>query len=193
MNITSTIPKQDLQKINSIAHRSDSTALNYSAADIAELQLIAAQCPYEYGFSVYIARALLSPVDTTNYHNTCEMLIEDNNRSVIQTPASEESEKLIISVYPNPATDEISILVEASDIEGSYNYQIFDLEGRELSIIRQGTYNSTENFDVSSLTRAFIFSILQTIKEILITKEFQLSDKTYIRQDATSCRFFLSF
>ena len=150
-----------LKKVNGIAHRSDSSALNYSANDISELQFIASQCPYEYGPAVYLARALLSPVDTTIYQNTCEILNEISDKNAIQSSPDEENPVLLINIFPNPTANEFSIFVEA-ETDGSYQFQIIDLNGRKLSSVKVGTFNSPENVDISYLNEGiYIVSIME--------------------------------
>lgn len=74
------------------------------------LQTIAPLCPFEYGYGVYLARALLSPVDTTVYRNACET---DTNSSGerMDAPAPKPKPDLSANVYPNPANSAITIQI----------------------------------------------------------------------------------
>lgn len=147
MNITSTIPKQDLQKVNTIAHRSDSSALNYSTNDISELQFIASQCPYEYGYGVYIARALLSPVDTTVYINSCEIISDSvSNRSMEDGIQQDVDHVAELVLNPNPASEQFDVLV-ISENDENWGWKILSIDGS--AILNSGIVTANENKQIS--------------------------------------------
>lgn len=121
---------------------------------------IASQCPYEYGPAVYVARALLAPVDTTQYLNVCESIDVPSQKSAETMSFYNEQIDYNIQLYPNPANDKIKIIVESISEEGLYTYQLFDLEGSKLTIVRMGIYNNAEQMDVSTLKEGiYILSV----------------------------------
>lgn len=79
----------------------------------AALRTIAQLCPYQYGYGVYVARALLSPVDTTIYRSTCEA---DTNSGGERMEAQKPKPKNILTanVYPNPANTLLHIRIYSS-------------------------------------------------------------------------------
>jgi len=158
--LASQLPEISLKTVNNIAFRNDSVATIYTTVELSELQFMAAQCPYEYGPAVYMARVLLAPVDNTQYFNICESIDVPSQKSVETTALYNDQIDFNIQVYPNPANDVVQIVVESKTAEGHYSYQLFDLEGRELTIVGHGTYNNAEQIDVSSLQEGvYILSV----------------------------------
>jgi hypothetical protein len=87
---------------------SDSTNYNFDESELKKLQQIASLCPYEYGNAVYMARAVLSNIDTTIYINECEES-EGNNGEKRMIFKDNANKDIIISIYPNPAQSELHI------------------------------------------------------------------------------------
>ncbi len=101
-----------IKQINSILLNATSNYnvnyYNFNNDEFIALQQMAGQCPYEYGIAVFMARAALRSIDTTEYKNECEAdQIAINNKSFILGSNSEE--QFDLSIYPNPADKELHI------------------------------------------------------------------------------------
>jgi len=154
-----TLTEQSLKTLNNIAFRADTVALAYTSSEISWLQFMAAQCPYEYGPAVYMARAMLAPVDTTVYANTCENLMDSvNSRSMIDGTENETENEVLLSVLPNPAADQISAGIY-SENEEMWNWKIISLDGRSVFASGALATNIYETIDVSNLNNGvYLFS-----------------------------------
>ena len=160
MNITSTIPKQDLQKVNSIAHRSDSSALNYSASDFTELQFIASQCPYEYGPSVYVARTLLSPVDTISYQSDCETITSSISAKSLQKDTVLTYYNLFdLVISPNPANTFLNVQLNTQQ-QQNYQWQVISIDGKSVLLSDQIRSHNQAKIDISMIAiGVYLFAI----------------------------------
>ncbi len=167
-----TLTEQSLKTLNNIAFRADTVALAYTSSEISWLQFMAAQCPYEYGPAVYMARAMLAPVDTTVYFNMCE-LESENNKSAETINEDVYESDIDISVFPNPANDKFQIYAESLSREGSYCYYITDLSGTVVKQLSKGKYNAIEQVEVSHLSPGVY--ILCVIDESGLTHNYRLT------------------
>jgi len=147
-----TLTEQSLKTLNNIAFRADTVALAYTSAEISWLQFMAAQCPYEYGPAVYMARAMLAPVDSTVYANMCENLMDSvNSRSMIDGSVNETENEVFLTVSPNPAADQISAGIYSQN-EEMWNWKIISLDGRSVFASGKMATNIYETIDVSNLS-----------------------------------------
>jgi len=103
--------EQTSQTVDNIVIAMQSAHSNFpDSAQIAALQTIAPLCPAEYGNAVFVARALLSQVDTTHYISVCEMTVNNNNARVLGNQPINDT-TISAKVYPNPANTELNIEV----------------------------------------------------------------------------------
>lgn len=127
MNITRTLPEQDLKSVNNIAFRDNEVATLYSSSDLQYLQFIASQCPFEYGENVYLSRIILKAMgDTTEYFNDCEY---ENIEAPEKSSIVNSSDEIFTMVYPNPAKNELTI---ETDMVLPAIFTLFSLLGEEL-------------------------------------------------------------
>ena len=97
------------------------------------LRDIANLCPFTFGDGVYRSRALLFSADTIrfDYLNICEVSKITNKNS--EAADKEENENMQISLYPNPAKEQITI--ECTALENSdptIQFKLYDLMGKEI-------------------------------------------------------------
>lgn len=84
------------------------------------LQSIAPLCPWQYGSAVYVARALLNPIDSTDYYNSCEDIvgsIHGGHRPIRKKPNQQKTNtdsKIGVLVYPNPASTLLNVALYAN-------------------------------------------------------------------------------
>ena len=93
---------------------------NYLANQEAALLSIALLCPYEGGPAVYLARALLSPLDHLWYTDDCPAAFQ-------QTTTRGGINEATLQVYPNPAQDRLMVPWQ---VERRAVWQIIDLSGK---------------------------------------------------------------
>jgi len=167
-----TLTEQSLKILNNIAFRADTVALAYTSSEISWLQFMAAQCPYEYGPAVFMARVMLAPIDTTVYFNMCE-LESENNKSAETINENVYESDIEVSVFPNPANDEFQIYAESTSRGGSYCYYITDLSGTVVQQLSKGKYNAVEQVEVSHLSPGVY--ILCVIEESGLTHNYRLT------------------
>jgi hypothetical protein len=100
-----------MQKFNNLYGLYLKQKRNLNASQIQQIKNIAQLCPYEYGEGVYRSRALLTRFDTVHYFNVCEqgsVILSSNARVFMPNEEGEISQRNII-VYPNPASNYLSI------------------------------------------------------------------------------------
>ena len=91
---------------------------------------VAQQCPYQYGPAVYHARAYLKACgDSTIYQNACEIVAPASSGSRLTNTHENAIEQLPVSVYPNPAKDEVIISIPAENL-GNYKVELISLLGK---------------------------------------------------------------
>ncbi|PLW92757.1 MAG: hypothetical protein C0592_09125 [Marinilabiliales bacterium] len=143
----STLPEQHLKAVNNIAFRDNEVAISYSVSEVQYLQFIASQCPYEYGPAVFVARALLSPVDTTFYTNSCEIISDSvSNRSMENKIHQDVDHVTELILNPNPASEQFEVLVVSKNNE-NWNWKILSIDGS--TIFNSGIVTANENKQIS--------------------------------------------
>jgi len=102
-----------------------------SLSQNATLVNMAQQCPYTYGPAVYHARAYLQACgDYTVYQNSCEVLPSATPNAKLANPNNTQQE-VPISVYPNPANDNVTVVLGNVD-NGKCNFELFDDIGNKI-------------------------------------------------------------
>ena len=86
--------------------------------------------------------------------------------------AVEENEKNTAYLYPNPATDKISLLLSKKEKE-EYRYQILNMEAK---VVKENSfYSSTLNLDTENLDKAMYWiQIFNEENQIVFTEKFVL-------------------
>jgi hypothetical protein len=90
----------------------DDWSMAISSTQWDKIKAIASLCPFIYGEDVYLSRIMLKIIgDTTYYFNECEEISEPfSNKSLQMQPENEN----VISVFPNPASDFVTVESEFS-------------------------------------------------------------------------------
>jgi hypothetical protein len=95
----------------------------WSASQRSALEDIAAQCPYEYGPAVSMARSMLSQYDTIPYYgvNTCEQWwgppSERRDGGDDHRPQVTDVDEMSFNLYPNPNTGEFTVAVGMDEMD----------------------------------------------------------------------------
>jgi hypothetical protein len=107
---------------------------DYDSASLAHLQALAMLCPYKEGKAVYLARVLLSEIDTTQYLNDCELLVPEEERSKLaRTTESALFGKISLAPNPNAGVYFLSYQVEEASL---LEMQLIDTKGITLTTIK---------------------------------------------------------
>jgi hypothetical protein len=152
------------------------TALTLHAEDrkpnnteTAELENLAAQCPYEYGSGVHSTRALLSRYDTTfvNRLNPCEIPVEPELRKSENEISSENTSATGIALFPNPTTGAMQLNIG----EAMYGMlSVSDISGR-IVYLQNKTWEVSNSINLSHLNNGvYLFDF----KSQLITKKWKI-------------------
>lgn len=124
----------------------------YSSSQLADLEDIAQRCPFEYGPGVYMARAMLSEMDTIpyQYRHECEFAGEgsgkwDENEEDETTVTTDD--ELNIMVFPNPATNELYVSITGGE-KSVMQFEMWTTMGQRVKLenIKSGlnTISATE-------------------------------------------------
>lgn len=141
--------EKKLAEVYEMMIESNDTA--YTPNQIHKLQKIAALCPYEFGSGVYSARAILSKFDSASYFNECEMPTGGKNKALAFT----ETAKQNVYVYPNPANDKLSILINGETGQVAY-FEVYDLTGK-LIASKQLTANTINEISTAEIVSGLYF------------------------------------
>lgn len=108
------------------------SGMELNVDDKTALCEIAALCPFEYGDGVYFARAFLLRMDpeTQIVSHPCEYVFAPSHKSMQQGSAT-DSEPIEVRVYPNPASDQLSI--EITGTEGLAEIVFFNMLGYQVN------------------------------------------------------------
>ncbi|MGE3823759.1 MAG: T9SS type A sorting domain-containing protein [Bacteroidia bacterium] len=150
----------------------------YSSGQLEDLEDIAQRCPFEYGPGVYMARAMLSEMDSIayQYRHECEYYGEGAGKwdgyESGDTTTIEESQKEI-KIYPNPANNSVSIEVTLEEGEKA-EIEFWNATG---AFAKRNTLKSGKTrIDISELNAGiyfytiFINDLLQKSGKQLIVK-----------------------
>ena len=117
-----------------------------TASQKSSIEALAAECPYNSGRGVYMARflqALYQPGITYNDRGICGGAYKNGGEEVEDEKAREELEKLLqesllqgnsILIYPNPAIEDITIKYRQANGEHA-TVELIDMIGRVAQVI----------------------------------------------------------
>ena len=117
-----------------------------TASQKSSIEALAAECPYNSGRGVFMARflqALYQPSITYNDRGICGMAYKNGGEEVEDEKAREELEKLLqesllqgnsILIYPNPAIEDITIKYRLANGEHA-TVELIDMIGRVAQVI----------------------------------------------------------
>ncbi len=114
----------------------DSSSFNMpDSNEVKTLEGIAPLCPVQYGYGVYMARALLSLVSNTQYISACELLPSVNGQPEIAKKRNESTAVApLVEVYPNPANTLLNIALNISQVQ-SPTVCIFNMMGEQIKCL----------------------------------------------------------
>ncbi|HNW97455.1 MAG TPA: T9SS type A sorting domain-containing protein [Bacteroidales bacterium] len=126
---------------------------------------IAQQCPYQYGPAVYHARAYLKACgDITEYINSCENTLPASGSKLSNTNENTIQE-ITISVYPNPAKDEVIISIPI-EIKSIYKIELIDVLGQ--TILSESINKNLYTLSLSGINKGvYICKILDEKSNVL--------------------------
>ncbi len=132
-SVSSTTTVDGYQKQLNVLFVSYLTNNTLSTSELAQLQSIAALCPYTDGTSIWEARTFIKLFDSTDYVNVCEQQTYPtalNNTSRIAKPTVSETVDAQIKgkLIPNPNNGNFSIVMneEIQDLKA----EVYDVNGR---------------------------------------------------------------
>jgi hypothetical protein len=113
----------------------------------SQLQSIANMCPFTEGDAVYMARAIIDPLDTGNYVNPCEALDNSGSSSRIakpDVPVVNQQQAVAFNIYPNPSNGNFTIDYQ---LEQGGQMEVYDITGKMVKQIMLNSTNQREEFE----------------------------------------------
>jgi hypothetical protein len=138
-----------------------------TASEITQAQTIAGLCPFTDGAVVYQARALLIPYDTMHYWNACELSLNSSGQKIAVSNSAESESEIV--VYPNPASDEVFILIKESTSE-KLQISLYDAVGKLMMNKTLAILNGMADFSVKEIPTGVYFYKL-TVGNAIIKQE----------------------
>ncbi len=141
-----------------------------TAGELSSLQTIAQQCPLSAGHAVLQARALIAVVneEVVNYNDDLicsggQLIQAPQEGTVSDTDISRE-----LIVFPNPAKDEITILLPSGLEEESLRLTIYDTFGK--AILKRVVREPSFNISIRDLANGMYFLKVQSTEKEYVTK-----------------------
>ncbi|MBL7773283.1 MAG: T9SS type A sorting domain-containing protein [Chitinophagaceae bacterium] len=141
--------------------------------EILQLELLASQCPYVGGKGVYLARTLYANIDPSKTYNDeilCTTNFNQKGVSSNQILEKESGEFDKINLYPNPATDKVTLAYSIQPTTLS-EVIITDLMGKKIQTISLNHF--TDKIDISTveLQKGVYFCSLYSNSTLVQTKK----------------------
>jgi hypothetical protein len=138
----------------------------YTGTQSATLQNIAAECPYEYGPAVFMARVMLSQNDSIPnlYYNECEAVADTGSGkwdgNDYNEPEAEQLQDLTDNIaefvlYPNP--NDGNMYLEYRYLSETANFELYDVTGRKAASYSLRGENGKLNINEKQLTSGVYF------------------------------------
>jgi hypothetical protein len=125
-----------------------------NASQITTLQTIAPLCPAEYGDAVFVARALLSQVDSAIYINSCENIESVSHHNAQKLNSNGEISTVNAKVYPNPANTLLNVQTELTPGE-MQSICLYNSLGQQVKCIQLA--NEITPISISNLAQGLYF------------------------------------
>jgi hypothetical protein len=133
-----------------IINRQKAAKLNFRLTnnEIIALENIATLCPNNYGDAVFQARSMLFNTTKLQYSNACEMSEDDANARKASTTSLSVSQKVEVTLYPNPSNGNITFQTN-NDL--SYNITVYNLLGEK---VFESNISNKQNINLHHLSSA---------------------------------------
>jgi hypothetical protein len=151
-----------------------------SQNQITNLRIIANKCPFTDGIAVYQARALLALVDSlgTIYYNNCETEIPEDEgqpteggngkrakpQSNYQTTFIDEDIQL--SVFPNPANDELYIQFNDAEFY-DLTFELYSLLGEKVADYKLSSGDDIELISLQQVASGVYYYVIKSNKHLI--------------------------
>ncbi len=134
----------------------------------SQLQSIANMCPFTEGDAVYMARAIIDPLDTGNYVNPCEVLDNTVSSSRIaqpDVPVVNQQQVVAFNIYPNPSKGNFTIDYQ---LEQGGKMEVYDITGKMVKQIMLNSTNQREELKLDTEKGVYLY-VLKTNQEVIKT------------------------
>ncbi|MBK8644723.1 MAG: T9SS type A sorting domain-containing protein [Saprospiraceae bacterium] len=126
---------------------------SFSETERVQIETISNQCPLYGGEGIYRARALKAIYDLDRYEDEAIC----NQAATIRTQSYPGNEWERISLFPNPASDRITMIVSGKD-EGINEIEIYTMEGKLVMIENVKFVNNEISFSIHHLERGMYYA-----------------------------------
>lgn len=145
---------------------------NFTAAQLNDLRVLAAKCPYNDGQAVYQARAILSQFEETEYVNGCEVAQLHTLHNMLSAQITEE--ETMFNLYPNP-NDGTMNFIYSLDQSSKGELILYDLTGKLIvKYVLQAGKNNQLFIQENQLNNGVYFY------KVIVDNEVKASDKIVI-------------
>jgi hypothetical protein len=140
---------------------------SFSATEREQIEAIANQCPLYGGEGIYRARALKAIYDLDRYEDEAIC----NQAATIRTQSSPGNEWEGISLFPNPASDRITLIANEEDEEIN-EIEIFTMEGKLVMMENVKSVNEEISFSIHHLERGMYYAKVYLSDGRVVSKKF---------------------
>jgi len=133
-----------------IEHFTDSVTRSWSSSEMADIDFVGMQCPYNSGIPVYRAHTLSGYEDAV-YHDRgqwCNSVYMRQNNDLNKNPEN-HVQGFTVNLYPNPNNGEFTISLSGLSIE-QCSLEIYDLMGSLLKTVSLKESNSDLKLELSN-------------------------------------------
>jgi len=140
---------------------------SFSATESEQIEAIANQCPFYGGEGIYRARALKAIYALDRYEDEAIC----NHAATIRTQPSPGNEWEGISLFPNPASERITMIVSGKD-EGINEIEIFTMEGKLVMMENVKFVNEEISFSIHHLEQGMYYAKVYLTNGSVVSKKF---------------------
>jgi len=165
---TNAIYEQNQREVNQIMlQKMLANDWSFSTTEREQIETIANQCPFYGGEGTYRARALKAIYDLDRYEDEAIC----NQVATIRTQSYPGNEWERVSLFPNPASDRITLLVSGED-EGINEIEIFTMEGKLVMMENVKSVNEEISFSIHHLERGMYYAKVYLSDGRVVSKKF---------------------
>jgi Secretion system C-terminal sorting domain len=138
---------------------------------LSDLNVIASQCPFEGGPAVYLARNLISTIDTSRIYDDASICSSSRKGNINTT--DDPKQTVITKVYPNPFKEGFVVdLIGLNDEIINIVINIHDIAGRLIrsEIIKSNNFPYEVNL-TDRKTGIYFLELLNAMSNVIISND----------------------
>ncbi len=144
---------------------------NFTSDQVADLQVIAFECPYVGGKAVYKARAMYRLIDPAVSFSDNAACRESTEVGQQVTHTTEIKGYNNFHLFPNPASEQVSITIPAERVDQVIFYTLFDQTGKQVKGGLLKEQENVANINLGNIAEGFYSLVFKSTDATVIGVE----------------------